>query len=256
VVANGLTACAGIAFVKSSYPFHYAVELAESLCKRAKKKAKDIDPDLVPSCLMFHKVQDSFVEDFTEIVERELKPQPNLSFENGPYYCGKHALSLRCSNTIDELLDNIKQLEGKEGNAIKSHLRQWTSLLFGNVGAANQDMKRIVTLSKKDIIDKLNFKNFTSLQTIAKEKWKKCNAIVNEFNKDKKTDKAELENKLKNEIGITGENNKLVLGNFLTIEMLFNKNEFILYPIRIPFYDMLSLASILFIETKKKEEKK
>ena len=37
---DGLTACAGIAFVKSGYPFHLAYELAEALCKEAKKVAK------------------------------------------------------------------------------------------------------------------------------------------------------------------------------------------------------------------------
>ncbi len=37
---DGLTACAGIAFVKSGYPFHLAYDLAEALCKEAKKVAK------------------------------------------------------------------------------------------------------------------------------------------------------------------------------------------------------------------------
>lgn len=53
---DGLTACAGIAFIKESYPFHYGYELAETLCIEAKKAAKDgLKPDeLTPSCLMFH----------------------------------------------------------------------------------------------------------------------------------------------------------------------------------------------------------
>ena len=37
---SGLSACAGVAFVKSGYPFHLAYELAEDLCKRAKQWAK------------------------------------------------------------------------------------------------------------------------------------------------------------------------------------------------------------------------
>jgi len=193
IVSKGLTACAGIAFVKSSYPFHYAVGLAESLCSRAKKKAKEIDLDLAPSCLMFHKVQDSFVEDFREIVERELKPQPNLSFENGPYYCGSHAetFASRCDNTIDKLLAGIEDV--KKDNAVKSHLRQWLSLLFDNVGAADQKMKRLRTLNK---------------------------------NAEKLIDKS--------------------------YESLANKKD----EITIPFHDILSLASILFSETKKQEDKK
>ncbi|MDR0612484.1 MAG: hypothetical protein LBG45_03185 [Dysgonamonadaceae bacterium] len=191
-LANRLTACAGIAFVKSSYPFHYAVELAEKLCQRAKKAAKKIDADLPPSCLMFHKVQDSFVEDFDEIVKRELTPQPNLTFECGPYYCGKHAKNKNCTNTIKELLDNIEQLKGKEGNAIKSHIRQWLSLLFDNVDAANQKMKRLRTVNEKacEIID---------------AKYETLN---------------------------------------LSVEGA------------IPYYDILSLASIMYVKTKSKEEKK
>jgi hypothetical protein len=194
---KGLTACAGIAFVKSSYPFHYAVDLAESLCKKAKKKAKAIDPNLAPSCLMFHKVQDSFVEDFKEIVKRELMPKSNLSFEYGPYYCGEHAKTFgnQCKNTIDSLIHNIKQLEGKEGNAVKSHIRQWISLLFDNVEAANQKIKRLRTVNEKA----------------------------------SKMIEAKYENLSSSDTEIT--------------EM-------------IPYYDILSLASIMYIETKTKEKKK
>jgi hypothetical protein len=183
VVKQGLTACAGIAFVKSSYPFHYAVGLAESLCKRAKGKAREINRDLAPSCMMFHKLQDSFVEDYSEMAKRELTPQINLSFEAGPYY-------LQGTNTIDDLLQNIKKLEGKEGNAIKSHLRQWLSLLFENVGAADQKMKRVRTVNDKA-----------------------RGYILEEFEKlDKSTEK------------------------------------------KIPYHDILSLASILFGETKNEED--
>jgi hypothetical protein len=197
IVKKGLTACAGIVFIKSSYPFHYAVTLAESLCKRAKEKAKNIDPNLAPSCLMFHKVQDSFVEDFKEIAKRELTPQDKLSFEYGPYYCGNHAKSFgkKCENTVDSLLRNLELFEEKEGNAIKSHIRQWVSLLFDNVDAANQKMKRLRTVNEKarDMID---------------AKYEKLDLL------DLSTEES------------------------------------------IPYYDMLSLASIMYVETKSKEEKK
>jgi len=36
-LSAGLSACAGIAFVKMNYPFHYAINLAETLCAHAKK---------------------------------------------------------------------------------------------------------------------------------------------------------------------------------------------------------------------------
>lgn len=84
---QGLTACVGIAFIKESYPFHYGYHLAETLCNEAKKAAKEglKSEELTPSCLMFHKVQASFVEDFKEIKERELK-SGEIQFDFGPYY--------------------------------------------------------------------------------------------------------------------------------------------------------------------------
>lgn len=88
--ADHLTACAGVAFIKSSFPFHYGYRLAESLCDRAKKDTKNLcnssQGNLPASCLMFHKVQDSFVSDYDDLLTRELMPQADISFEFGPYY--------------------------------------------------------------------------------------------------------------------------------------------------------------------------
>jgi hypothetical protein len=221
-VQNGLTVCAGIAFIKSSYPFHYAVELAESLCRQAKKAAKKIDEALAPSCLMFHKVQDSFVEDFKEIAERELTPQLNLSFEYGPYYCGTRATEIyvnRCNNTIKQLTDAIEQLDGKEGSAIKSHLRQWLSLLFDNVEAANQKMKRLIAVNEKSnnkiIVENRKTDKFSSLKQLTKEEKDYWEKIMRD-NIDK-----EAIRELKKQI------------------------------VKIPYHDILSLTSILTQETKK-----
>lgn len=137
-----LTACAGIAFIKSSYPFYYGYNLAESLCNRAKKDAKKSNPKIAPSCLMFHKVQDSFVEDFNSIAKRELTPQKGKSFEFGPYYLKEKEGRW----TIDKLLENIKLFGTKDGNAVKSHLRQWTSLLIHDPEQAKQKEIRVESL--------------------------------------------------------------------------------------------------------------
>ena len=53
-LGNKLTACAGISFVNKKFPFHYAISLAEELCKEAKKHSKNINENLAPSSLMFH----------------------------------------------------------------------------------------------------------------------------------------------------------------------------------------------------------
>lgn len=155
LLEDGLTACAGVAFIKSSYPFHYGASLAESLCSRAKKASKKIDSALAPSCLMFHKVQDSFVEDFEKIAQRELRPAgTKLNFEAGPYYCGKRAAERftdACSSTISNLLENIEKAD-----ASSTQLRNWIGTLYTNIEAANQLMKRmrIVNRNAELFIDK------------------------------------------------------------------------------------------------------
>lgn len=96
---EGLTACAGIAYVKDSYPLHYALHLAEELCGDAKKKVKDglRENEMPKSALAFHKVQDSFITDFTALKDRTLKSEV-WDFYYGPY-----------------LLDNVDNLKKKLG---------------------------------------------------------------------------------------------------------------------------------------------
>lgn len=159
-----LTACAGIAYIKSSFPFYYGYNLAETLCSLAKKDAKDKQEikdgkKLPKSCLMFHKVQDSFTEDWNAIAQRELTPQPNVSFQFGPYYIKDKKEDSRWS--VDELKGCVKNLDGKEGNAVKSHLRQWMSLLHDNPEMAKQKLLRLksMTTNKEllNLIEKVTF---------------------------------------------------------------------------------------------------
>lgn len=153
-----LTACAGIAYIKDSYPFYYGYRLAESLCEAAKSDAKKDEHKvngLAPSCLMFHKVQDSFVESYKEIGKRELTPYDGHSFMYGPYYC--NPIADRC--TIEELMKMAGKLdvsaENKDGNAVKSHLRQWLSLMHNDPETAVQKTERLLSM--------LNGKDFYNL---------------------------------------------------------------------------------------------
>lgn len=153
-----LTCCAGIAFIKSSYPFYYGYNLAESLCDRAKKDAKDakrIDSNggLAPSCLMFHKVQDSFIESFDDIARRELTPQPGYSFEFGPYYIHEE----KGKWTVDDLFNSIALFDSEKDkcNAAKTNLRQWMTIMHDDVNAARQRAKRVLSLMDKTTDKKL-----------------------------------------------------------------------------------------------------
>mgnify|MGYP006956034518 CR=1 FL=1 len=137
---DGLTACAGIAFVKSSFPYYYGYQLAEELCEEAKKDSKSFKNERVRSCLMFHKVQDSFVESYDDITERELTVvKENESFKAGPYYLEHDIPAGRLS--ITELEDAVKKMDGPDGNAVKSGIRQWTGIMLQPGGHAQAAQK-------------------------------------------------------------------------------------------------------------------
>lgn len=63
-----LSACAGIAITKSKYPFYRGYELAEQLCREAKKKAKEENNK--SSWLDFHIASGGFSGSITEIREK------------------------------------------------------------------------------------------------------------------------------------------------------------------------------------------
>lgn len=159
-----LTACAGIAFVKSSYPFYYGYQLAEELCGQAKKdtKARVGDNDLPDSCLMFHKVQDSFITNYESIVERELSVEEGQGndvttiplFKAGPYYTKPQADRY----TVEDLEECCKKIDGESGNGVKSGVRNWITLRLEGKGKAEQRerrMKQIFSDADKNTIDLL-----------------------------------------------------------------------------------------------------
>lgn len=151
---NYLTACAGITFIKSSYPFYYGYQLAEILCDRAKKDTKALynanDGNLPASCLMFHKVQDSFITSYDDIVKRELTPQTNISFEFGPYYIRNVENKIENRWTVEELVKKSIELDTESMRPVKAGLRNWLSLIHINPAMAQQRLERLKTISGKD----------------------------------------------------------------------------------------------------------
>ncbi len=161
-IGKKLTACAGIAFIKSSYPFYYGYNLAEALCGEAKKdaksdKVKKANGNQAPSCLMFHKVQSSFVEDYAEIKRKELTTSDGGSLCFGPYYLNKESIDKidktedgkrRSRWSIDELIDQRDKLAKEENNRAKTAIRQWLTLMHEDAGAAAQHSKRFTTINQ------------------------------------------------------------------------------------------------------------
>ena len=176
-----LTACAGIAYIKSSYPFYYGYQLAEDLCGQAKKDTKAIygaeTNHLPPSCLMFHKVQDSFIVDYQDIVERELTANDGLSFKAGPYYIKPQHMK----NTVDDLMAASKLLNSENGDGIKSGIRNWVSLRIEDKNKADQRKHRMLQI----------FTDEKAVETLTCEKDKRCmaydvlayNTIINQQTK-------------------------------------------------------------------------
>ncbi len=153
--ARKLTCCAGVAFVKSSYPFFYGYNLAEQLCQVAKDCAhKEQDPnDLSPSCLMFHKVQDSFFVNYKDIIARELTPK-TASWQYGPYYINEHEPYW----TVETLIQQVERLESikVQERGIKNQLREWVGLMHRNTGLAGQRLDRAKTIAGGDSLNALN----------------------------------------------------------------------------------------------------
>ena len=153
---NRLTACAGVAFIKSSYPFHYGYRLAEELCGVAKREAKRLrgEGESVPACLMYHKVEDSYVQSYGEIVDRALMPSPGISLMYGPYFLDPR----EGYTTIEELMETCDSLTSMEGDGVRSGLRQWLSLLHRGEGVAAQHLERmrmVYGAKGRDIVDQL-----------------------------------------------------------------------------------------------------
>jgi len=166
-----LTACAGIAFVKNSFPFHYAVNLAEALCKEAKNASKGLQKDnpkadkdndvkyVVPS-LAFHKLEGSHYDDFDDIKERVLMIG-KLSMYYGPYRVNLESYNALPDELVNDknysFVSNISLLTdlekacelAKKDNAPISQMRQWLSKGYENEESASEMMKRTISVLKK-----------------------------------------------------------------------------------------------------------
>lgn len=156
-LSEGLTACAGIAFIKSSFPYYYGYNLAEELCSAAKKDAKEFKKEGI-SCLMFHKVQDSFVESYDDISSRELSAGKGISFKFGPYYLESNVPKDRW--TVSMLEKAVDELDNEDGNVVKSGIRQWLGVLTDSHDTAKglqkiERMKDIAGSRQKTLIDTL-----------------------------------------------------------------------------------------------------
>lgn len=155
-IGSKLTACAGIAFIKSSYPFHYGYNLAETLCAEAKRDAKSPEmrrDGIAPSCLMMHKVQSSFIEDWAEIERKELTTEDKGSYIYGPYYLNEQ----KNRWTVKELQLKASNLaRDKDSNAAKTDIREWMTLMSEHTSLAVQKANRVNAIGSDKIKSSFN----------------------------------------------------------------------------------------------------
>lgn len=128
-----LSACAGIAITKSKYPFYRGYELAEELCREAKKKAKKEDNK--SSWLDFHIASGGFSGSITEIREK------NYTVPQGNLYLRPYRVAENKNNYQDfkECIDGIKYLNKWP----RSKLMEFREVLNQGKTATEQFIKEI-----------------------------------------------------------------------------------------------------------------
>ena len=144
---DGLTACAGIAFIKESYPLHYGLNLAEELCKDAKKSSR------IESSLTFYKVQESFIVDFDLLKEKTLKTKSGLSFYAGPYNSENlKELNRKLATIKKESVENDKKKAvGKLRQIVSETYKDKSTAIFmlKRMKEINEDFYKSLKLEKE-----------------------------------------------------------------------------------------------------------
>ena len=140
---NKLTACAGIAYIKASYPFHYGVHLAESLTTETKSILKKRNQGKAPSAINFYKVQASFTDDLSSMRSRTHYAQAsNIDFNYGPYLISEHVGGIASIRVLEKELSFLLKKENQGTKSI-SKLRQWSAELHKDQSKADFLKKRM-----------------------------------------------------------------------------------------------------------------
>ncbi|AFC23195.1 Cas10/Cmr2 second palm domain-containing protein [Saprospira grandis] len=185
-VKNGLTACAGIAYVTEKFPFHYSADLAESLCSYTKKVAKaarakseknrgeeDKETILTPASLSFYKLESSYAKGYSDYLKEELLPaiyakksenNKNKGVEGilndrgalslNPYFLAEKPLmgseAVVQQATVDELSNRLEILS--KSGSLASRLRRVLSMLYTHApGEIQFELERIATFYPKEL---------------------------------------------------------------------------------------------------------
>lgn len=147
-----LTACAGVCFMKCSQPFKTGHDLAEGLCKRAKKESRNARKDKdsnapMPATLAFHKVQEALLED----AETQFTQNHCFEIEDAHWSLALPAYALERGNGIPAL-DDLVALLGVFGKDRLNDrpLRELATLWPKKPAAVRQAYERWRELAQKN----------------------------------------------------------------------------------------------------------
>jgi hypothetical protein len=130
-----LTACAGIAVIKTKYPFYRGYQLAEDLCLNAKNLNKEEeDPDKLVSALDFH-ISMSGISGSLEQIRKTQFTSPEGSLLSRPY---KMVAADTDEQSLDQMLKLTANLAGFPKNKI----------LAGFPKNKIKELQRVLSLSK------------------------------------------------------------------------------------------------------------
>jgi len=140
-----LTACAGIVFMKCSQPFYSAYNLAEGLCKQAKKASRQHTQDrLIPSSVSFLKVGDSVLEDVDQMIaQTQTATHGNQQWSLGLPAYGVRAQVASELPQLEALSDLYEIFADREKARLNDRpLREIATLTHVNLAEAKQSYRR------------------------------------------------------------------------------------------------------------------
>jgi hypothetical protein len=140
---GGLTACAGVAFVKRGSPFWAAHELAEELCAHAKRNLRaPRDGAPTASGLAFHRVTDSALASWQHVAETSLAAWRDEQVRPLALSAGPYALHpAHGAPSIAALGELVAVLRGSGIPA--GPLREWLHLAAANATRAELHWRRM-----------------------------------------------------------------------------------------------------------------
>ncbi len=138
---GGLTACAGVTFIKSKFPLHYAAHLAETICKEAKNKS-----GRTKSCALFHRVRSSYSYEYEDIIKEEFITKHGLSFIPTPYTI----------TALHTLLEHLETMRTKTTIPVND-IRSWLDMVFKNKAKAAFLFKQLVRKTSPEDLKSIGF---------------------------------------------------------------------------------------------------